>query len=192
MRRRWWTSHWCMRADTANQARSQEQPPFRDQAHFSEFFLSVQSLVKQNNLRQQSHRRLSDCWQMVCKPGSVGLLAQSGRSFLFEHGRPCSLAAYPRCLDRGGRLSPHIWPCSNWGLPCRTCCHERGGLLLHLFTLATVRWRSLFCGTFRRELLSLFAPRRYLAACPLEPGLSSNRYHSDTIRDRPTICQLQI
>src|SRR5438132_2514799 len=169
-----------MRADTANQARSQEQPPFRDQAHFSEFFLSVQSLVKQNNLRQQSRRRLSDCWQMVCKPGSVGLLAQSGRSFLYEHGRPCSLAAYPRCLDRGGRLSPHIWPCSSWGLPCRTCCHERGGLLPHLFTLATVRWRSLFCGTFRRELLSLFAPRYYLAACPLEPGLSSNRYRKDT------------
>jgi len=46
LRRRWWTSHWCMRADTANQARSQEQPPFRDQAHFSEFFLSVQSLGK--------------------------------------------------------------------------------------------------------------------------------------------------
>src|SRR6266566_53223 len=113
---------------------------------------------------------------MVCKPGSVGLLLQSGRSFLFEHGRPCSLAAYPRCLDRGGRLSPHIWPCSSWGLPCRTCCHERGGLLLHLFTLAIVRWRSFFCGTFRRELLSLLAPRYYLAACPLEPGLSSNRY----------------
>ena len=144
MRRRRWTSHWCMRADTANQARSQEQPPFRDQAHFSEFFLSVQSLVKQNNLRQQSRRRLSDCWQMVCKPGSVGLLAQSGRSFLFEHGRPCSLAAYPRCLDRGGRLSPHIWPCSSRGLPCRSRYHERGGLLLHRFTLAVPKDGGLF------------------------------------------------
>ena len=58
-----------------------------------------------------------------------------GRSFLSECGRPHSLAAYPRCLDRGGRLSPHIWPCSSWGLPCRTCCHERGGLLPHRFTL---------------------------------------------------------
>ena len=28
------------------------------------------------------------------------------------------------------------WPCSSWGLPCRSCRHERGGLLLHLFTLA--------------------------------------------------------
>ena len=73
---------------------------------------------------------------MVCKPGSVGVLAHSGRSFLYEYGRPYSLAAYPRCLDRGGHLSPHIWPCSSWGLPCRSCYHERGGLLLHRFTLA--------------------------------------------------------
>ena len=96
-----------------------------------------------------SHRRLLRCWQSVYKPGSVGPLACSGRSFLYEHGRPCSLAAYPRCLDRGGRLSPHIWPCSSRGLPCRSCCHERGGLLPHRFTLATRRWRSFFCGTFR-------------------------------------------
>jgi|tagenome__1003787_1003787.scaffolds.fasta_scaffold19244341_1 hypothetical protein len=76
-------------------------------------------------------------WQTICKPGSVGLLSQSGRSFLYEYGHPYSLAAYPRCLDRGGRLSPHIWPCSSRGLPCRSCCHERGGLLPHRFTLAT-------------------------------------------------------
>ena len=125
-------------------------------------------------------RRLLHRWQTVCKPGSVGLLAQSGRSFLYEHGHPCSLAAYPRCLDRGGRLSPHIWPCSNRGLPCRSCYHERGGLLPHRFTLATRRWRSLFCGTFRHGPLAPSVPRRYLAACPLEPGLSSNRYHMDT------------
>ena len=90
------------------------------------------------------HRRLS-CWrQMVCKPGSVGLLSQSGRSFLSEHSHPCSLAAYPRCLDRGGRLSPHIWPCSSRGLPCRSCYHECGGLLPHRFTLATSRGGGLF------------------------------------------------
>ena len=42
-------------------------------------------------------------WQTVYKPGSVGLLAQPGRSFLYEHGHPRSLAAYPRRLDRGRR-----------------------------------------------------------------------------------------
>ena len=31
------------------------------------------------------------------------------------------------------------------------------------------RWRYIFCGTFRR----LTPPRRYLAFCPVEPGLSS-------------------
>ena len=81
---------------------------------------------------------------MVCKPGSVGVLAHSGRSFLYEYGRPYSLAAYPRCLDRGGHLSPHIWPCSNWGLPCRSCCHECGGLLLHRFTLTIPKDGGLF------------------------------------------------
>jgi hypothetical protein len=30
-------------------------------------------------------------------------------------------------------------------------------------------WRYIFCGTFRR----LSPPRRYLALCPAEPGLSS-------------------
>src|SRR4029079_3608804 len=45
-------------------------------------------------------------------------------------------AAYPQCLDRGGRLSLPIWPCSDWGLPCHDCCQARGGLLPHLFTLA--------------------------------------------------------
>jgi hypothetical protein len=127
-----------------------------------------------------SHRRLSRSWQSVYKPGSVGPLARSGRSFLYEHGHPCPLAAYPRCLDRGGRLSPHIWPCSNRGLPCRSCYHERGGLLPHRFTLTTRRWRSLFCGTVRHGRLSPTVPRYYLAACPLEPGLSSNKYRMDT------------
>ena len=30
-----------------------------------------------------------------------------------------------------------IWPCSRWGLPCRPCCHVRGALLPHRFTLAS-------------------------------------------------------
>jgi len=80
----------------------------------------------------------------VYKPGSVGILSYSGRSFLYEYGRPYSLAAYPRRLRRGGRLSPHIWPCSNWGLPCHSCCHECGGLLPHRFTLAVPKEGGLF------------------------------------------------
>ena len=34
-----------------------------------------------------------------------------------------------------GHTSPLIWPCSDWGLPCRRCYQRRGGLLPHRFTL---------------------------------------------------------
>jgi hypothetical protein len=34
-----------------------------------------------------------------------------------------------------GHTSPPIWPCSDWGLPCRCCYQQRGGLLPHRFTL---------------------------------------------------------
>src|SRR3954469_24970345 len=89
-------------------------------------------------------RRLRQHWQTIYKPGSVGMLSHSGRSFLYEHGHPCPPAAYPRCLDRGGRLSPHIWPCSSRGLPCRSRYRERGGLLPHRFTLTTCENGGLF------------------------------------------------
>ena len=65
-----------------------------------------------------------------------------------------------------------IWSCSRWGLPCRGCCQQRGALLPHHFTLAgsdVLLRRYLFCCTFRR----ITPPRRYLAPCPAEPGLSS-------------------
>jgi hypothetical protein len=73
-------------------------------------------------------------------------------------------------LGEPGRLSPPIWPCTTRGFPCRRCCHRRGRLLPHLFTLtkrnkhfdvsqvylrdATVllRRRYILCGTFRKRL----------------------------------------
>ena len=54
-------------------------------------------------------------------------------------------------------------------------CRQRGALLPHPFTLAGADTeapalrRSTLCCTFR----GLTPPRRYLALCPLEPGLSS-------------------
>src|SRR6185503_12116177 len=32
-----------------------------------------------------------------------------------------------------------IWPCSVRGFACHPCCHERGALLPHLFTLTPLR-----------------------------------------------------
>ena len=51
------------------------------------------------------------------------------------------------------------------------CCQARGALLPHPFTLTSLERlrRSTLCCTFRR----LTPPRRYLALCPMEPGLSS-------------------
>jgi len=66
-------------------------------------------------------------------------------------------------------LCPPIWSCSEWGFPCHNCYQLRGALLPHHFTLTNRSWRYIFCGTFRR----LTPPRRYLALCPVEPGLSS-------------------
>ena len=49
------------------------------------------------------------------------------------------------------------------------CYQSRGALLPHLFTLTGRGRRYIFCGTFH----GLTPPRRYLAPCPKEPGLSS-------------------
>jgi len=40
--------------------------------------------------------------------------------------------------QREPRYCPPIWSCSGWGLPCRPCYQERGGLLLHRFTIAVL------------------------------------------------------
>jgi len=118
------------------------------------------------------------------KPGSVGTPRCTGRSFLSACRHRHALAAYPRfavftrrCNDvvETGRLSPPIWPCSDRGLPCHACYQTCGGLLPHPFTLTAFsrRRRFAFCCTIRRTKLTPRAPRRYLAICPVEPGLSS-------------------
>ncbi len=63
------------------------------------------------------------------------------------------------------------------------CCHPRGALLPHPFTLAGAEAlrRSALCCTFRR----LTPPRCYLAPRPMEPGLSSAQKYSDCLADSP-------
>jgi hypothetical protein len=100
------------------------------------------------------------------KPGSVADSHSSGMRVTAHLKRPTREPCGPH--DR----SP-IWSCSGWGFPCHVCCQTRGALLPHHFTLtgAARRRRYIFCGTFRR----LTPPRRYLAPCPVEPGLSSGK-----------------
>jgi len=76
----------------------------------------------------------------------------------------------PTRKRRGPRHSFPIWSCSEWGLPCHFCYQKRGALLPHPFTLTSRSWRFAFCCTGR----GLTPPRRYLALCPVEPGLSSS------------------
>ena len=100
------------------------------------------------------------------KPGSV----------VDSHSSRRSVAAtlkQPTRRRRGPRHDLPIWFCSRWGLPCRSVA----GLAVRSYRTVsplpripegTVR-RSALCCTFRR----LAPPRRYLAPCPVEPGLSS-------------------
>ena len=114
----------------------------------------------------------------ACKPGSVVDSHTSGVCVTAHLARPTR-------ERRGPRHRPPIWSCSGWGLPCHRCCHRRGAPLPHHFTLTgtsnEVLRRYIFCGTFRR----LTPPRRYLAPCPVEPGLSSAPVR-DTAAVRPT------
>lgn len=55
-----------------------------------------------------------------------------------------SLAAERRTFPR----EAPIRHCSGWGLPCRSCCQSRGGLLPHRFTLTLQAGRFVFCGAF--------------------------------------------
>jgi hypothetical protein len=52
----------------------------------------------------------------------------------------------PGCFGRAVLQRIPIWPCSVRGLACHRCCHRRGALLPHLFTLT--RHRPL-CGRRR-------------------------------------------
>jgi len=121
-----------------------------------------------------------------------------GWSSVWDGRRRPPRAAYPRLpasplalgdgVGGAGRTSPLIWPCSDWGLPCRRCYQRRGGLLPHRFTLTlslrlrSGSWRSVFCCPVRR----LAAPRRYLAVYPMELGLSSRKRRRPAASPRPS------
>jgi hypothetical protein len=100
----------------------------------------------------------------ACKPDSVEDNHSSTISVTTHLERPT------RKLH-GPCISFPIWSCSKWGLPCHRCCHRRGALLPHHFTLTQplLAGRYIFCGTFH----GLTPSRRYLALRPLESGLSS-------------------
>jgi hypothetical protein len=98
--------------------------------------------------------------QPACKPGFVWRVVS--RAMAIPLGRPLPAASSNQPGQRSGdgskdssaekrlsRETPCVAPirfCSRWGLPCRSCCHARGALLPHRFTLALRRF--VFCGAF--------------------------------------------
>src|SRR5690606_6416466 len=114
----------------------------------------------------------------ACKPGSV----EDGHS---SGTRVAARLERPTRIRRGPRHRIPIWPCSGWGLPCRSVARlavrsYRTVSPLPRIPGGTVR-RSALCCTFRR----LAPPRRYLAPCPVEPGLSSTACTAATVRPTP-------
>ena len=145
-----------------------------------------------NTLRTPKGARIRRGMLPACKPGSVECRHSDGHS---------SGSAVARTLEQPtrsvlvgvGHPSLPIWPCSHWGLPRHVCCQPCGGLLPHRFTLACAsvfrsHRRSVLCCTVRRHLA--VSPRRYLAVCPLEPGLSSSTFVLATIRPTASTCKL--
>ena len=120
--------------------------------------------------------------QLACKPGSVWPSPLAGR----ERGGHSSwahvamrLTQPTRTVSRKqpSRVSPRTAPirfCSRWGLPCRSCCQSRGGLLPHPFTLAPNPTKP-NRGGLLSVALSLGSPppaiNRHRVS--MEPGLSS-------------------
>ncbi len=116
--------------------------------------------------------------QLACKPGFVWPSPLAGR----ERGGHSSwthvamrLTQPTRTVSRKqpSKVSPRTVPirsCSRWGLPCRSCCQSRGGLLPHPFTLTPIDRGGLLS-----VALSLGSPppaiNRHRVS--MEPGLSS-------------------
>ena len=80
----------------------------------------------------------------------------------------------PTREQRGPRQCSPIWSCSEWGLPCHATLSSRAVRSYRTVsplprTPCDAVRRSVLCCTVRR----LTPPRRYLALCPMEPGLSS-------------------
>jgi len=111
------------------------------------------------------------------KPGSVVDSHSSRR-------RVTATLKQPTRRHRGPRHGLPIWFCSRWGLPYRSVA----GLVVRSYrtvsplprTSCDAVRRSALCCTFRR----LSPPRRYLAPCPVEPGLSSASFRMTRLPGR--------
>ncbi len=111
--------------------------------------------------------------QPACKPGSVWRACAHVAAIHLGRRLPGASSSQPgrRPEDRAFRKDAvPIRLCSRWGLPCRSRCRSRGGLLPHRFTLARAR-----AGGLISVALSLGSPPPDVIRhrVSVEPGLSS-------------------
>ncbi len=103
--------------------------------------------------------------ELACKPGSVEDNHSSGISVTTNLKRPTR-------IQRGPRQWIPIWSCSERGLPSPQTVASCAVRSYRTISPLPASRRFTFCCTFRR----FTPPRRYLAFCPMEPGLSSQKY----------------
>jgi hypothetical protein len=120
--------------------------------------------------------------ESACKPGSVRLATR--QSFLSARRRRLAPATYPGTTRAALSFPYSVLLRVGFTVPCGVG-PARGALLPHPFTLTCAlagHRRSALCCTGRQLAL----PRRYLAPCPMEPGLSSTHSSCDaTVRPTP-------
>jgi hypothetical protein len=141
----------------------------------------------QNPTRQPGTSVRPDGWvsrrkeaESACKPGSVRLAAR--QSFLSARRHRLAPATYPGTTRAALSFPYSVLLRVGFTVP-RDVVPARGALLPHRFTLTCAlagHRRFAFCCTGRQLAL----PRRYLAPCPVEPGLSSMRLRATRLSGR--------
>ena len=118
--------------------------------------------------------------ESACKPGSVRLAAR--QSFLSARRRRLAPATYPGTTRAALSFPYSVLLRVGFTVPYDVG-PVRGALLPHPFTLTCAlagHRRFAFCCTGRQLAL----PRRYLAPCPVEPGLSSTHLRATRLSGR--------
>ena len=127
----------------------------------------LKCFVKYLNLRRENQKK-NELSQPISRVLSWTVIHLGSASLLTSSDLPGSSASHTDGSLFG--LAPN-------GVCRATNCYQScGALLPHPFTLTfsapkRMNWRSTLCCTFR----GLSPPRRYLAFCSMEPGLSSTR-----------------
>jgi len=102
-------------------------------------------------------------WESADKPGSV-----VEQSFIWDARHRAPRATYPGTVRTTPVFPYLVLLRMGFTLPCLLPA-MRCALTAPFHPYPAEAGRYIFCGTFRR----LSPPRRYLASCPAEPGLSS-------------------